>query len=324
METIRLLDLPNAQARHLTATGAPVYLHINPVEYHGPHLSLHTDRLISQGLTRRMHARLWPDLPLLLAGDLDVGCDPVSGPGTRSTPYSVVKSLILEAVAGLHSLGAHRVVLMTFHGSPLHNLAIQAGVDWLVAHGVPAVAPAHGLLQQLVNPDPALLDAAVLAVPERRRAAARAGLPTDFHAGTFETSLALALAPASVSPRHLDLPPCPPIVPDPTLLRACGLARALGRTALAAELRFGAFGAGWLNMRPFPGYTGQPAWASAEIGDAFADIVAEQYAALVPAVLEGRAPHPAPILAWIAQATVNGRIPTSKPLRPGELLALAS
>ena len=36
----------------LLATGAPVFLCVNPVEYHGPHLSLHNDRLISEGVAR--------------------------------------------------------------------------------------------------------------------------------------------------------------------------------------------------------------------------------------------------------------------------------
>ena len=33
----QLLDLPHAKAQALLASGAPVYLLVNPVEYHGPH-----------------------------------------------------------------------------------------------------------------------------------------------------------------------------------------------------------------------------------------------------------------------------------------------
>jgi hypothetical protein len=40
-----LFDVPHHDARRLARSGAPVYLTINPVEYHGPHLSLHNDRL---------------------------------------------------------------------------------------------------------------------------------------------------------------------------------------------------------------------------------------------------------------------------------------
>ncbi len=60
-----LLDLPHRRATTLLSSGAPVYLLVNPVEYHGPHLSLHNDRLVSMGLVRGLHARLadahdWP------------------------------------------------------------------------------------------------------------------------------------------------------------------------------------------------------------------------------------------------------------------------
>ena len=33
-----LLDLPHSRARSLLSRGAPVYLPVNPVEFHGPHL----------------------------------------------------------------------------------------------------------------------------------------------------------------------------------------------------------------------------------------------------------------------------------------------
>ncbi|MFN7132430.1 MAG: hypothetical protein ACK4N5_10120, partial [Myxococcales bacterium] len=68
---IQLLDLPQSEARRLIAAHAgesgraPVYLTVNPVEYHGPHLSLHNDRLVSEGLVRALHARLFPGEPLL-------------------------------------------------------------------------------------------------------------------------------------------------------------------------------------------------------------------------------------------------------------------
>ena len=62
---ISLLDVAHQEAQRLVRSGAPVYLTVNPVEYHGPHLSLHNDRLISLGIVRQLHERLqarhgWP------------------------------------------------------------------------------------------------------------------------------------------------------------------------------------------------------------------------------------------------------------------------
>src|SRR3954469_7383369 len=139
---IALLEQPHAEARRLCQTGAPVYLTVNPVEYHGPHLSLHNDRLISIGLVRAVHEQLAEknDWPLLLGADLEVGVEPCPGPGTRRTAYPIVRHLVLEACRAIAELGATKVVLMTFHGAPLHNLAIEAGVELLRAGGVRAIA----------------------------------------------------------------------------------------------------------------------------------------------------------------------------------------
>jgi creatinine amidohydrolase len=307
-EPLRLADLPHCEAQRLLEAGATAWLCVNPVEYHGPHLSLHNDRLVSEGLSRRLHARLWPGTPLLFCDDLEVGVEPVPGPGTRAVPFATVRRLVVDAARAVRELGAKRVVFMTFHGAPLHNLAIHAGLEWLVAHGVPAVAPFHGLMDQLVEPSDALLDRAVAAVPPERRATARAELPRDYHAGTFETSLALWLAPASVAPVYRQLPDCPDFPPDPALLRASAVAAALGRRRVAAELRLAAWGTGWQKLRPFPGYTGRPSWATAEIGEAFADLLIDEYAAGVTEIFAGRRPHPAAVMSWLSWATLGGRL----------------
>ena len=307
-EPVRLADLPHRDAARLLDSGVPAWVCVNPVEYHGPHLSLHNDRLVSEGLCRHLHARLWPSEPLLLCDDLEVGVEPVPGPGTRAVPFATVRTLVVDAARALHALGARRVVVMTFHGAPLHNLAIHAGVEWLAAHGVPAVAPFHRLMDQLVEPSEALLDRAVAAVPPERRAIARAELPHDYHAGTFETSLALWLAPASVSPVYRELPDCPEIQPDGALLRASAIAAALGRRRVSAELRLAAWGVGWQKLRPFPGYTGRPSWATAEIGESFGRLLIDEYAKAATEVLAGRSPHPPAVMSWLAWATLGGRL----------------
>src|SRR5260370_33859112 len=135
--------MPHAQARALLAAGAPVFLPVNPVEYHGPHLSLHNDGLVSRGLARDIHAVLAQsegDWPCLVTSDLEGGVDPCPGPGTRATPFRQVRSLVLEACRRLVELGAQRVVLVTFHGGPLHNLSPDDRVRLLAGHRARALA----------------------------------------------------------------------------------------------------------------------------------------------------------------------------------------
>lgn len=310
---IDVLDLPHADARALLATGVPVYLPINPVEYHGPHLSLHNDTLVSRGLARAMHAALGrPDWPLLVCADLEVGVEPVPGKGTRPVPYPTARALVVGACRALAELGAQRVVLMSFHGSPLHNVALDAGVDELLAHGVRALAPLCSLLDALIEISPELrarVAPAMAALPDAAlRQLLLDELPLDFHAGFFETSMALALAPHSVSAVHRDLPPCPKPEPNAQVAAMARAMRAAGRARLARELEFIAEGLGWYAVKPFPGYTGRPQYASVEAGRVFVDVVTEEYARHGRAVLLEGAPPPRPPLSWIRWVTAGGRL----------------
>jgi creatinine amidohydrolase len=154
MKTLELFDLPHTDARALLATGVPVYLTINPVEYHGPHLSLHNDRLLSRGLSQALAERLnrrHPDWPCVFASDIELGVEPCPGLGTRRLEHQTVRATILEACRALAELGARRVVLMTFHGAPLHGVAIHAGLELLRARGIPTIAPFHGVLRELID-----------------------------------------------------------------------------------------------------------------------------------------------------------------------------
>ncbi len=151
---IPLLDRPHAEARALLATGAPAFLFVNPVEFHGPHLPLHTDALISRGLARDLFARLLehrPDWPFVGTSDLEVGVEPVPGPGSRPVPYSEVRARVVLACRALADLGAQRVVLMTFHGNPLHSIAMDAGVRYLAKRGVRALSPFNLLMRKMLE-----------------------------------------------------------------------------------------------------------------------------------------------------------------------------
>lgn len=307
-----ILDLSHAEARRLLATGAPVFVPVNPVEYHGPHLSLHNDALISAGLIRDLHASLAtlrPDWPLLAVADLEVGVEPTPGPGSRPVSFPVVRRLVEGTCRTLVELGAKGIVLVTFHGNPLHGLALDAGVRLSARRGVPAIAPLHLLLAEMLVADGRDYAEAVGHVPDAAEREAMLGsLPLDFHAGFFETSLSLHYAPDSVHARYRDLPPCPTPTPDGAMLRASRAASALGATRLARELSLGAAATGWTRLRPFPAYTGRPHRATATSGAYFARKILELFLPAVRGVLlEGAAP-PQPIMSWLATVTLGGRI----------------
>jgi creatinine amidohydrolase len=303
-------DLPHEQAM-ARVRGEIVWVPVNPVEYHGPHLSLHTDHLLSLGLIRALHAQMAGEGEPLVTADLEVGVDPTRGPGSRAATYREVWALVRRSCEALVELGAQRVVLVTFHGAPLHNLVLARAVRWLVRRGVRAVAPFQELVRLLAQPQALEApehDVIFASVPPEARAQVRQDLPLDFHAGFFETSLALHWAPASVSPLHRQLPPCPAAPPLRGLQLAGWLVQRLGLRGLGAELAFAARGAGWQHLEPFPGYTGRPAHATSESGAAFARAIVQELAPLVGSVLDGRQSPPKPPFAWVGPLTLWGTI----------------
>ncbi|MBN8615417.1 MAG: creatininase family protein [Deltaproteobacteria bacterium] len=313
-DAIPLLELPHRQARALLRTGAPVFLSIDPVEFHGPHLSLRNDHLVSTGLARRFHEGLvaagpegaaWP---FLLASTLDAGVDPTQGPGSRAVAFRDLCTLIVTACEALADLGARRVVLMTFHGAPLHSIAIHRGTEALIARGVRAVAPLNLLLSDVATSSPEPFAPALAHVSEPERSEMLRTLRHDFHAGFMETSFALALAPSSVDTIHRTLPDCPSITPDLRLMALARAADRAGRSHVAAELRVAAYGVGWSKLRPFPGYTGKPRHATAEAGEVFVRYAVSRAVPLIRDVFVGRAPPPPP-MPWMEALTFGGRMP---------------
>ena len=306
-----LLELPTLEAQSLLARGTPVFLPVNPVEYHGPHLSLHTDALICAGLIRDLHAHLaerHPEWPLLAVDDLHVGVDPVPGPGSRPVPYATVRDFVTLACRALADMGAQRVVLMAFHLSPPHSRALEGGVTLLRARGVRAVAPFNLIPPLLMGADQGELARIMLGKRHPALEAARAGLTADFHAGCLETSLALHYAPHSVHPRYVEMPPCPSVQRDRALHAVALAAQRLGRRTLAHELDFAAVARGWFALRPFPGYTGLPHLASARAGGKLARLCTNEMLPAVTRVLEGEGSSPAPFMGWVRSATLGGRV----------------
>jgi creatinine amidohydrolase len=319
-QTIHILDLPHHEARAVIAeSDAPVFLSINPVEFHGPHLSLHNDRLITAGLSRDLHRALAGDrrdYPYLVVDELEVGVEPASGPGSRHTRFRDAERIVVEACRALTELGAKRAVLNTFHGGALHNLAIDAGVRSFERAGGRAFAPLAVALHMMVDFRSEELEEALthLGGTREERAFIRRNLQFDFHAGWLETSLALHYAPQSVSSIHRELPPSPELGRDRTMSALHRVARALGAKQAAVELDFIATAATWARLRPFPGYTTMPHLATAEAGASIARSFVAKYAEAARAVLDEGAPAIRPPFSWMPIATLGGRLdPTLVP-----------
>ena len=110
---LSLLELPQREARGLLATGVPVYLFVNPVEFHGPHLSLRSDGVLARAVARDVHVELFggqEDRSFVVGGVIDAGVDTTRGAGSQPVKMGVVGALVERACAGLADLGARAVV----------------------------------------------------------------------------------------------------------------------------------------------------------------------------------------------------------------------
>lgn len=300
---------PLTEIRALAARGVPAWLSVDPVEYHGPHLSLLNDQLISDGLMRQSHALLrerHPDWPLVSAGQLGIGMDATPGPGTVDVSHRELLRKTRAACKRLVDLGFGRIVLMTFHGSPFHNAALWEVAEELRSQGIRVVTPMNVITRRIMAPDPEEFAAVYEAVADPADAARlRARAHEDFHSGFGETSLALHFVPETVVD-HQSVPPAPALPVHAmwgALSRAAGR---VGRTVLAQELRFVGMGMAWFGLRPFPGYTCEPALASAEVGAIFADLICGGIVEEVEAVLVGGAPCLPPVMRWTSTLTFGG------------------
>lgn len=163
-----------------------VLLPLGAVEKHGPHLPLDTDTRLAVALAQRVAPRLGASVAAPFtrtaasyAADFE---------GTVSVPPEEERLALVEEVRALHAQGAGRVVLVNLHFDPAHVAALKAALA-----EVEAKDPGRTVFPDFT----------------RRRHAQRIGgefATGACHAGEFETSLLLAIAPQAVGP-FAHLPP---------------------------------------------------------------------------------------------------------------------
>lgn len=172
-----------------TRVGAPAWalLPIGAIEAHGPHLPLDTDTILAVALAERV-ARDLPGAvvaPPIRATAASFAAD---FPGTISVDREVERKVVVDTARGLLAAGAQRVALVTLHFDPAHMAALKDAVADLARESPGRVA-----------------------FPDFTRRANAQAIGGEFatgacHAGEFETSLLLAVAPQLVDAGHAALP----------------------------------------------------------------------------------------------------------------------
>lgn len=239
-------------------------LAVSPLEAHGPHLCVGTDVFVAEVLQKRYIAALqaeYPHLTLVLLPSLYLGADALPYKGSLSVPASHLRGVLLAYAKGLAAQGFKYLFLSDNHGGPRHQLAIEAAARkaWQ-KYGLHLVNPFGHVFRLMVEHDAAFLQATGLAP-------GTSGDDADSHAGTNETSLALAIDSAMIRQDPAQVPPSLPPQPAKPLLLAARLAGLISPRA-KGELIHLANTLAWVGSRNMLPYMGSPALATAEAGEA--------------------------------------------------------
>ena len=235
-----------ALTRDEVAALAPDALLVVPVgstEQHGPHLATGTDALLVSAVAERAARAATRPPTILVAPTLAYGASDHHLPfgATLSLHVSTFGRVLADLLASAARAGCRRVFVLNGHGGNSSGCEI-AVAEAARDHGIVA---ATALFSSLV--DPAVVDG-----------------PVSGHAGSFETSLVLALEPERVRP---DL-----AAPSPG-----GAARIRPRGLVVAEPG---------RWQQLDGYTDRPDEASPERGASFLDACVRAVAAAFEAVAD--------------------------------------
>ena len=283
---IRWETLTKRQFDRIDRSQAVVMVTCSPLEVHGPHLPLGADALEGEGLAERVlrflpephRSRTFLKLPFVYAA-----CDGVPQPGTIAFRPSTTIAVLEDLGRSLAAQGFRDVIVSNFHGSPRHFLAIETACERVSRdRGIRMVSVFSMMLSRLNDGSSELGD-----VLGHLPGVDKAVLEGDTHGGLVETSQLLALHPEWVDPDYKVLPrrtvdlwlagQGQPKRPPPK-----------GKLAAIPEM-LASYKAG-IRFFTEETYSGAPAGASAELGEAILDTLGRHTAEAVVELWEGRLP----------------------------------
>lgn len=242
-----LAEMTREQIRQI-APETTVVLPTAAVEQHGPHLTVLTDTLACTTICQRAAERASAQTPVTVAPPVHFGSSHhhFPYPGVLSLSNTTFIQVVKEICESLIRSGFRRIAIINGHGGNDEAIRVAAR-DVTLAHAVSVAASSYWTIAA-----PALI--------EEGQVNAVGALPG--HAGAFETSLVLALRPDLVD--QANYPP------------------ALANPPMSTNLRHRAtvYPAGH-NLGTGPGYTDNPANASAEHGQRFLEIISRELASFL-------------------------------------------
>jgi creatinine amidohydrolase len=250
--SVLLAEMTRQQIRAIAPTAIAV-LPTASVEQHGPHLPVITDTLLCGTVAERAARRASQQVPVVVTPVLCYGNSHHHRPfpGVLSLSSPIYLAAVTEILEGLILSGFRKLLILNGHGGNTDSNAVVA-LDIVNRLGHP-VAIATASYWDIARP--AIVEQQIMA-----------GMRVPGHAGRFETSLVLAIRPELVDPAVLSKT-------EPIRESAKGLFSALAGGTVQVH---GVWAAS-------PGYTDEPAAASAEEGARLLALIEERVAEFIVA-----------------------------------------
>ncbi len=300
MALMQAQEMTYTQVQRLSALGGDrsiAFLSVSALEVHGPHLPLGMDMFAARWMaeeTARRFAEAHPDWTVVLYPHIPLGTDELPLPGSVDGTQQTVYRALLAYGASLARAGFGYAVVTNGHGGARHAAAVEAASRVASRrHGIRMFSPSIAVLHGIVTGGRHQQIESNLGRPLTEEE--RQGLLNGEHAGTMETSFALAERAEQVEGTYRELKQMGP----PSFKPLAYLVRLLaplfvGRSGRVQEMSNSlAGGVGWiLNARygyggPPVTYQGDPSAASAELGHAIRETMVEGCSEYVEKVTGG-------------------------------------
>ncbi len=282
----RFMELTADELQEKDPSASVCFMAIGPPEVHGPHLPLGTDLEIAQALRDRYiedFRNRHPERGIVVLPSLPIGSDALPRPGSLGVPARTLERILRSWGLDLADIGFRQLVISDNHGGPRHLLAVESAARYLWRRRRFAlVNPFSEAFRRMMAHDETLMRDTALSPGAM-------GDLADLHAGTNETSLALAVD--TIDPRACfqDLPAVAPPSPNRVMSMVAAAIGALGGRAIGREIRALGSIARWA-AGDGPGYIGNPSQGSADAGQKMLDFRRECAASLIDRALEGDYP----------------------------------
>jgi len=248
--TVLFGEMSREQIRSLAPTGLAI-LPTASTEQHGPHLAVSTDTVLCSTVAQLSAELASAQIPVVVAPTLAFGNSHhhFPFPGVLSLTSENYYLAVTDAVEGLIKSGFRKILILNGHGGNTDsNRVVALDIANLRNHPVTIAAAAYWDVAR-----PAIVSKGLMA-----------GERIPGHAGRFETSLMMAIRPDLVFADGL-------AQTEDVSKKELGLMVPL--TGATVQIN-GAWDTG-------PGYTDQPAAATAEEGKAMLDVIVQEVAGLL-------------------------------------------